>query len=45
MTQQFDLSMFIPGITYADTESMTAIERTAMYKMLVEYLKKKYSKN
>lgn len=44
MTQQFDLSMFIPGVTFADTENMTTIERVAIYKRLGEYIKKKYKK-
>lgn len=42
MTQEFDLTMFIPGMTYSDVENMTTIERAAIYKRLSEFLKKKY---
>lgn len=44
MSQEFDLTMFIPGMTYSDVEGMTTIERTAMYKRLSDFMKKKYGK-
>lgn len=44
MTQQFDMSLLIPGMTYEDTENMTTVERVFMYEKLAEYVKKKYGK-
>ena len=47
MDEQFDLSYYVKGMSYIDTEEMTAVERRAMYNRLIrrkETEKEEYEK-
>ena len=44
MVQEFDMMIYIPGITYRDIEDMPKYEREFLYEKLKSYLKEAYGK-